>query len=105
MVTDPSMRQAGVDTVGIHTYPGATAWIDALDDDFPGGAVDTNKATYVQLEQPGDGLFHLIATALRGGTFTLSVHAFSQDGTAQPPRRIPVTLPQGASASFDVNYV
>ncbi len=86
LVIDRSGKRTGFDssTVSlIEEIPLSAHFVDALQNDET-GAPPTQVSHSIQVRQPMGGTYRVVLSGLTPGTYTMSVRAFSLDGSSQP---------------------
>jgi hypothetical protein len=69
------------------------------------GPVDVIEPSHiVDVFQPKQGAFRIVATGLSAGPYRLSVRSWTQDGTARPPIVLTGTAEPGSSDTYEVQF-
>jgi hypothetical protein len=106
LVTDALGNRTGTDPTSgspLQEIPGSAYFIDRLDDDIT-GAVDTRPAHMVLIPTPKPGTFTIAAQGVNSGPYTISISAFSQDGSPQPRIVFTGNAVPGSSTTYTINY-
>lgn len=106
LVVDPSGRRTGFDPdirEVVEQIPNSSYFRDALQNDTTGDP-PTEISHMSGVSQPVRGTYRIIVTGLKLGTYTLSVRAFSQDGSDQPEILAKGIAGPGSSSSFSLGF-
>ncbi|MFO0795599.1 MAG: C39 family peptidase [Candidatus Brocadiaceae bacterium] len=106
LIVDPSGMRTGFDPNGglvVEHIANSTYFRDALEDDVT-GAPPTETAHLIGISRPSAGIYQIIVTGLKIGTYTLSGRVFSQDGTSQPEIIIRGIAGPASTSSFSVVF-
>lgn len=104
LVTDPSGNRTGHDlsagTIS-QAIPGSAYFSDSLDNDVT-GAVATEVGNSVEIFQPHHGTFRVSIVGTKLSTYSVSIAAYSQDGSQQPPIVLPGIEGPGSATLYEV---
>jgi hypothetical protein len=107
MVADPSGNLTGRDLNAgaiVQAIPGSAYFSDSIDDEFNGvPAIDVVRQ--VPIFQPQQGAFNVNVNGTKLATYSLSVRAFSQDGSAQPDIVLPGIEGPGSMTLYQVQFI
>ncbi|MGO9270322.1 MAG: choice-of-anchor D domain-containing protein, partial [Terriglobia bacterium] len=106
LVTDASGRRTGVDpTTGtvVKEIPGSGYFTTAIDDDEVGGP-GTGPSNLLDTFQPSPGAFTVVLNGVQTGSYSLSMRAFSPDGSSQPPVVLQGATAPGAKTTYHIEY-
>jgi hypothetical protein len=106
LVTDALGNRTGTDPVSgdpLQQIPGSAYFIDRIDDDTT-GEIDTHPAHMVLIPTPKQGMFTIVAQGVNSGQYTISIRAFSQDGSPQPLIVITGNAVPGSTSTYAINY-
>jgi len=107
LIRDPLGRTTGLDPATAQEteqIPESSHFIDAITDDLTGEPPDDFLHS-VTIRKPMGGTYDILVIGKQLGTYTLSLRAFSQDGTSQPSIEIPGISSPGSSSHFSFQYV
>jgi len=106
LVIDPLGRETGFDSSTdsiLQQIPRSAYISDFVEADDESG-VETPTTYGVDIFQPSQGIYMVTLTGLQLGTYTLSVRAFSQDGSPQPAVSLQGAAEPGSSSTVTVQY-
>jgi concanavalin A-like lectin/glucanase superfamily protein len=106
LVVDPTGMRTGFDSTTrtiLEEIPQSTHFIDSLRNDVT-GAPATETSYSVPIFQPLQGAYDIVVTGLKLEAYTLSVRAFSQDGSAQPALIVQGVTAPGVATSFRIQF-
>lgn len=106
LVVDESGRSTGFDPLTgtvIDEIPESAYVQMALSDDDTDEPA-TGVRHIVQIRRPQDSQYTIMVNGVKQGDYTLSIDAYSTDGSIQPALRIPGTVILGAPAIFTLQY-
>ena len=106
LVIDGSGRRTGLDPLTgniLQEIPGADHFSDSLENDVT-GEPPSETSHSVQISQPSEGVYRIILIGLTSGPFTLSIRAFSQDGTSQPSLVVQGVAEPGSTATVVIKF-
>jgi hypothetical protein len=106
LVVDPAARRTGFDAVSsmtVEEIPNSVYFKDALEDDVTGDP-PTETGHICQIQRAPVGVYEVTLIGLAPRTYEVSLRAFSQDGSAQPPIVITGTAVPGVTSSLLVEY-
>ncbi len=107
LVTDMNGRQTGFDSGTnqvVQQIPGSAYSEDRISDAEISGENTTGILHMVQVTEPSQGTYQIIVVGLESGTYHLDVHAYSDDGTAQPSSRILGIASPGSSITYQLRF-
>jgi hypothetical protein len=106
LVTDFSGNQTGfIPESGqiVQNIANSAYFIDALTNDIT-GAAPTETARSAEIFQPAAGSYTVVATGLSKGLYQLSIRAFSQDGSSQPPILVTGSAQPGSTFTYTLAF-
>jgi len=106
LLTDPGGKRTGFDSSTdsiLQQIPRSAYISDFVEADDESG-VETPTTYGVDIFQPSQGIYMVTLTGLQLGTYTLSVRAFSQDGSPQPAVSLQGAAEPGSSSTVTVQY-
>ena len=107
LVTDPKGLQTGLQSRSGHILQAihqSEYAEDALDNDVT-EAPATTSDHLVTIFQPSVGRYVAVIQGLTAGSYNVSIRAFSQDGSAQPPIVLHGMAEQGSTFTYVLNYL
>ncbi len=106
LITGPSGQSTGFDpkTASVLKQIPHSGYVGGFTDDDEAGAFTTGNSHALDLFQPLQGTYIATVTDLELGVYTLSLRAFSQDGSSQPPVMINGVANRGSTSTFQVAF-
>ncbi len=106
LVIDGSGKHTGFDASAvsvIEEIPLSAHFAEAIQNDET-GAPPPQISHSVQVRQPKEGNYRVVVSGLKLGTYTISLRAFSQDGSAQSEVAIPGVTGTHSVSSFSIQF-
>ena len=106
IVADPTGNLTGRDpNLGtiLQAIPGSAYFSDSIDDDVTGMS-GTNVDRQIPIFQPQQGTFNINVNGTKLATYSLSIRAFSQDGSAQPSILLQGVAGPGSTTLYRVQF-
>ncbi len=106
IVTDQNGKRSGFDLTSgsiVEEIPASAYFRLDVGDDVPPGLI-SETARFVHIARPAEGNYQIIVRGLKSGSYALSIRAFSQDGSDQPPILLTGDTGPGSTSTFQLQF-
>ncbi len=106
LLLDPLGRRAGLELASseeAEEIPGSVHYLDALENDETGELPD-QASQLIEITAPPEGTYRLLATALQDGPFQITLQAYAEDGSKQPPVVLEGQAAAGETVAYKIDF-